>query len=121
MSCLSTGLAASLLLAACSDDGGAGSTSSDGGRGASDERAAVATVKKSPLVAGKDRSQMSVEASAALFSSGPVAVLLAGSTEQDVALASSAGVALGVPVLVTGSPDLMPQHLPFPVTTCWRG
>lgn len=100
------GLIVSLLLVACSDGGTDGSSSSDGGRGGSDERAAVATVKKPALAAGDDASQMSISVSSALFSSSPAAVLVAGSDTEDMALASSAGVALGIPVLATGSPAL---------------
>ena len=97
-----------LSLGACTDggsgDGGGGSSAkSDGGKGGSGERAAVATVKKPAIAAVKDASEMSVATSSALFSSSPAVVLIAGSDPKDVALASSAGVALGIPVLATGS------------------
>lgn len=116
MALASTGLMASLLLTACSDSGSNGS-SSDGGQGASDKRAAVAMAKLPPRSAGEDASQMSVATSAALFSSSPAAVLLAGSEEDDVALASSAGVALGIPVLVTGSAGLQDEIKRLGATT----
>ena len=107
MALVSTGLMASLLVSACTGNGS--DDSSDGARGGSDDRAAVAMAKKPPRAAGKNASQMSISASAALFSSSPAAVLVAGSNEQDLALASSAGVALGIPVLATGSPKLQEE------------
>lgn len=92
-----------LSLVACTGDD---STKADRSDAESYERAVVTTVKKPARVAGKDASSMSVAASSALFLLSPVVVLLGGSNPKDVALASSAGVALGVPVLATGSPGV---------------
>ncbi|WP_298747385.1 hypothetical protein [uncultured Serinicoccus sp.] len=81
-----------------SSDGG-GDPAGEGGEGSDTPAAAPVADPEQTVLAGGTAAELSVEASRAFFESAPVVVVAA---QDEQLAAASAGVALGVPVLVDG-------------------
>ncbi|ANS78515.1 hypothetical protein SGUI_1119 [Serinicoccus hydrothermalis] len=102
--------AAVVVLGACTPGSGSsgddGSSTGGGGASGGQEQdpdalvAAPASVQETAVLPGEGATELSVEASSTFFEQAPVVVVAA---EGEQLAAASAGVALGVPVLVDGA------------------